>query len=205
MLRSWLLSFCLRFFLCNTGPNAYLLELGTRHHLGDHVPTGSNGHLLPPSYAYNVVSTRCQLAFHNIWRLLIRIVGQQHRWVLKTFHTLPITFAKLSVLFFYRRISKGAAFSLVDWVAIGLASTWGIAFFFVILFECVPVGPSFTHPAGGPGIHCINQVAAYQAMFISDVIIDFLVLAIPSPFIWRLHMSIRQKIEMSTAFGLGGL
>ena len=44
--------------------------------------------------------------------------------------------AKLSVLFFYRRIFRGKVFEIMSWTMIGIMGIWIISFFFAVLFRC---------------------------------------------------------------------
>ena len=122
--------------------------------------------------------------------------------IFETTHVLPITLAKCSLLFFYRRIFRGLVFSCTTWTTIGLAVTWGVSFFFALLFKCTPIS---AYVRQEPGIHCVNEYQLYYSLSISDVLIDFMILLIPIPFVWRLHMKPSQKVAVSGIFALGSL
>jgi len=145
-------------------------------HMGDHGRV-ENGHIVPPTYLYTV-----------------------HGWVLKTFNTWPLTFAKLGILFFYRRIFQGSKFFATTWVVICLTTIWGIAFFFACLFECTPVLLSFRVPSNDPRLTCVDSVQLFYAVSISDFLIDCIILSIPLPFVWKLQMPLRHKIAVSGIF-----
>lgn len=125
--------------------------------------------------------------------------------IYQTVHTIPIMFAKLSILFFYRRVFRGPSFSAISWATIILVIVWGIGFFFSILFECVPIDLSLKAPPGTPGVYCINQTANFWALSISDVVVDLIILIIPIPFVWKLKMPVRHKIAVSVMFLLGAM
>ena len=120
-------------------------------------------------------------------------------------HVIPITLVKLGILFFYRRIFRGPIFSAVTWCVIVIVAMWGVSFFCSITFECLPFKLSLTAPPGTPGLNCINQVANFYALSISDVICDLIILVIPFPFVWNLQMSSKHKVAVSSMFLLGGL
>ena len=114
----------------------------------------------------------------------------------------PIVITKCSILFFYRRIFRGTAFSIVNWTTLGLVVAWMIAFFFAILFSCTPIGKSlenYPHPV----VKCIDQDTLFYVGAGSDIAIDFIILFIPWPFIWKLQMSTKNKIAVTSIFFLG--
>ena len=94
-------------------------------------------------------------------------------------------FIKLSVLFFYRRIFvKGASakFDIVSKVAIWITSAWSIAFFLIQLLQC---GKNIDSQ-WGPIIDASRCLDSYQytdALFISDLITDLLVICLPIPIV----------------------
>ena len=90
---------------------------------------------------------------------------------------------KLSVLLLYRRIFRGNVFDLITWALIALVTGWMIAFFFANLLECVPIDHSWmSAPGQGLDPHCIDALPMYFAGVYSDVVLDFLILAVPIPF-----------------------
>lgn len=125
--------------------------------------------------------------------------------ILESTHVVPISLAKCSLLFFYRRIFRGTVFSYVTWTTIGLATIWGISYFFALLFKCTPLTPYVHYGHRAPGLHCANETQIYYSLPISDVLIDIFILIIPILFVWRLHMKPLQKVGVSGVFALGSL
>lgn len=72
----------------------------------------------------------------------------------------------------------------------------------VAIFACTPIRGfyDFSVPA-----KCINTVQFYWASAVLNVITDFLILVLPMPVVWKLHMSLRRKIGVSLLFVMGGL
>lgn len=74
---------------------------------------------------------------------------------------------------------------------------------FAAIFACTPV-----HSAWDLTITdgtCINRPALYQATAILGAITDILVLAVPIPIIVTLQVSLKHKIIVFSAFGIGGV
>lgn len=130
---------------------------------------------------------------------------QKMQRIFETIHVVPISLAKCSLLFFYRRIFRGTTFSYITWATIGLATTWGVSFFFALLFQCNPISAYIRYGQKAPGLRCINPYQLYYSLSISDVLIDIIILIIPIPFVWRLHMKPSQKAAVSGIFALGSL
>ena len=114
----------------------------------------------------------------------------------------PIVLTKCSILFFYRRIFRGTAFSIVNWTTLGLVVAWMIAFFFAILFSCTPIDKSLNNDPGSD-VKCIDNITLFYAGSGSDIAVDFIILFIPWPFIWKLQMSTKNKIAVTSIFFLG--
>lgn len=51
--------------------------------------------------------------------------------------------------------------------------------------------------------HCVNLVAFFRWNGICNLLLDFLVLVLPIPMVWRLKIASRQKLELSGIFLLG--
>lgn len=114
---------------------------------------------------------------------------------------LALGFTKFSVVCFYRRIFRGKIFSILTIALLVAIAAWGIAFFFAGLFICVPVEAFWTQPPGSPG--CFNPIPLFYTGAISDTVMDIIILVIPLPLIWQLHLSTRKKIALSGIFLLG--
>ena len=92
---------------------------------------------------------------------------------------------KLSVLFFYRRLFVNGTtrtFDYITKVAIGIIAAWTLTFFFLQLFFCgVHIEKDW-----GPLIDlesCIDGFKYDDALFISDLITDVLVIGLPIPIV----------------------
>lgn len=98
----------------------------------------------------------------------------------------------------YRRIFKGKAFSIVNWTACALSVGWTLHFF-ANVFPCINPVSLNSYPTQ----KCINEIALFYAVSATDIAIDVLILAIPIPFIWKLHMRTGQKVALTSVFFIG--
>lgn len=153
-----------------------------RANLGNHVQRTPDGNPIPPSYLFNVTEI-----------------------IFEATHVIPITLAKCSILFFYKRIFRGPIFKAIVWSTITLAIVWGVSYFFALLFLCTPVSTYVRYGSSAPGVSCVNQLQVYYSLTISDFLIDFIILAIPIPFVWRLQMPLRHKLAVTAIFLMGCL
>ena len=114
-----------------------------------------------------------------------------------------LTFVKLSVLCFYRRIfATTVRARLVLWITACVTIAWCVSVELTCVLECVPVRAAWdsTTPA-----KCINFLQFYYGSAGSSIVLDFALLIIPVPFLWRLHMDWTHKLALTTTFLLGYL
>ena len=73
---------------------------------------------------------------------------------------------------------------------------------FATIFQCVP--PDKLWRMKTPG-YCGSKYKYFLGTAIPEVVTDFVILAMPLPYIWNLQMKLRQKVLLSLVFILGGL
>lgn len=134
-------------------------------------------------------------------RVLMRI---QCEWAIQLLSLGTLTFTKVSILLFYRRIFRGRLFDYLVLTLGAVVAAWGISFFFATLFECFPISQVWTTFYGQPR-HCYQYLPMFYGTAVSNMIIDFMIIALPWPMIWRLQMPTRQKFAVGGVFTLGAL
>ncbi|KAL8671650.1 MAG: hypothetical protein Q9168_003856 [Polycauliona sp. 1 TL-2023] len=121
------------------------------------------------------------------------------------FWAVAMAFIKVSILLFYRRVFPSTATS----------RTWGIcnyalmfasvAFCLISLFgsafACTPV--SFIWDRTIQDGHCINLIGLARFTCITGVLTDILILTLPMPIVWNMHMKRSKKVAVSGVFLLG--
>ena len=73
---------------------------------------------------------------------------------------------------------------------------------FAEIFQCSPFDDAWTLDAKGK---CINLNNVLFASALLNVATSVLILVLPMPLLWRLHVSTQQKVELIGIFLLGGL
>jgi len=88
-----------------------------------------------------------------------------------------------------------------------LAAAWTVVLLYfvvnllVAIFECTPV--AFYWDKSITGGTCINQNQFYRWNGVANLLIDFMILTLSIPMIWRLNLAFRQKVSLSGIFLLG--
>ena len=108
--------------------------------------------------------------------------------------------SKASVLLLYFRIFVQKRFRQCVQVMLGLVTAWTITFFLTNLFACRPV-TALVEPFYGN--KCVDTISMWYAGSVSDIILDLLILLMPIPVVWQLHLPTKQKIGVLAMFFLG--
>lgn len=75
-----------------------------------------------------------------------------------------------------------------------------MAAFFPSIFSCYPIEKTWDSTIAG---RCIDYGIVTLAIGILNVIMDFAILGLPMPLVWKLRMSTRRKAYLSAIFGVG--
>ncbi|KAI4202122.1 MAG: hypothetical protein LQ350_002789 [Teloschistes chrysophthalmus] len=94
-------------------------------------------------------------------------------------------FTKSSFLLFYMSIFTTKRFRICAQVVLGIVVAWTVSFFFANLFTCYPISPFIEAFYGN---NCVNGLALWYAMAISDIIVDFFIILLPIPVVLKLQL-----------------
>ena len=110
---------------------------------------------------------------------------------------------KLSILLLYQRIftTRNRAFKWALWTTGAATVSWAIANFFTVIFQCNPVRQQWERTV--PGGWCIQWIAALIAFAVMNTALNFVILILPTPLIWRLQMRLRRKVAVFVILALG--
>ena len=115
-----------------------------------------------------------------------------------------VTAIKSSILCFYLRIfAIDKNFVKIVYIFLALVVAWGIATLLTAVLQCIPVSAAWNQHL--PRSHCFNYRAWLIATNVPNIIIDFGILLLPMPQVWRLKLSTWRKISVSGVFLLGVL
>lgn len=122
--------------------------------------------------------------------------AKRHQLEFASYLVMCLTFGmiKLSVLLLYRRLFLGPLFNIYSLIMCGVIALWSLSFVFAFAFQCgTDITAWWTSPATIEA-YCDNTSALSVSFVISDVITDVMILTIPLPIVWRLQMSIANKV-----------
>ncbi len=134
---------------------------------------------------------------------LLILCFQIHMQALVTYG-LTITLVKISILLLYRRIFNSPAFKQATLVVGALCIAWSLADVFTALFQCSPVSAAWNQ-ALLVSSQCKDIKKIMMGITISNMFIDFIILCMPLPVVWKLQLSTRKKLGVCFIFVLGGL
>ncbi|KAI0458425.1 hypothetical protein F5B21DRAFT_459601 [Xylaria acuta] len=115
-------------------------------------------------------------------------------------YLVAVTFIKLSMLFLYHRIYTTPTFRRWVYFVIALGIIYIIAFIPIFLTNCIPLSQYWDPKPTG---WCRDTVVSDSATVAGNLLLDILVLVLPLPILWRLQMSIRDKITVTAMFSIG--
>ncbi|CAO1606195.1 hypothetical protein XANCAGTX0491_009696 [Xanthoria calcicola] len=79
--------------------------------------------------------------------------------------------------------------------------TWGIAVLFTTIFQCNPVRGAWDISV--PRDQCFNLRTWLIATNVPNIVIDFGIICLPIPLVWKLKLSTERKIGLTGVFLLG--
>ncbi|KAJ5998164.1 hypothetical protein N7499_005457 [Penicillium canescens] len=189
----------------------FLLRLYSRLLLKKNLDTGDILMSLGLFISYGVTICTMLAAFsgvgNDIWGLQLKYHGRVIMlfWLTQTFWALSQIFIKLSVTLLLRSLLASVRKWEITTTALFIYTiAWGIAAILVNIFQCWPPQhfwlPTSTHGA------CINgQTAFFMSIGALSLIQDVVLLLLPVAVVWRLRLPIRQKVQITVAFSIGGL
>ncbi|KAL8820396.1 MAG: hypothetical protein Q9223_001387, partial [Gallowayella weberi] len=109
---------------------------------------------------------------------------------------------KISILLFYIHLFPTKPFRFAAYTLIVVVTLWMIQQSLASLLLCQPISYNWDASVNG---HCGNVAANCLAGAVVNTFTDILILILPMPTIWHLHVPLRNKIILSLIFGLGSL
>ncbi|KAI1398983.1 hypothetical protein F4819DRAFT_466757 [Hypoxylon fuscum] len=116
-----------------------------------------------------------------------------------------VSFTKLSILLFYRRIFQRGTkwFHIRLAIAFFLCVSYPLTIWGVMAFVCKPVSHFWTQFLGTTG-QCIDINTAFMVLTVVNMVNDIVVLMVPIPEILQLQMSKNKKLAVCGVMLLGG-
>lgn len=124
-------------------------------------------------------------------------------WVSELLYAWSIFFAKLAVLFFYRRLFQ-FAIRLPVAIVIGTCTIWIVIRTFFTIFHCLPVQAYWDKSI--ENAKCLTNVRAfYLGTDITHCSLDFIILGLPIYEVVKMQLPFGQKIAVVGLFAAGSL
>ncbi|WYZ40083.1 hypothetical protein EsH8_IV_000424 [Colletotrichum jinshuiense] len=112
-----------------------------------------------------------------------------------------VMFIKISLLLMYRRIFPSRNFKLAAMILGALSIAWCIAIVFVCIFQCTPVAKAYMPWIEGT---CIDLKASFIGNAIPNILTDVAILCLPIGQVWKLQVTMAQRLSLCFMFLLGG-
>lgn len=117
------------------------------------------------------------------------------------------TFAKLAILIFLYRIFKVVPkFRYTSWIVAAIMTIWTLLSVLLVCFACKPVVANFTEKRLASTTVCVIYSPRVENVFgFCNIFVDFMLLLMPMPLLWTLHMTTAKKIGVSVVFANGAV
>lgn len=103
----------------------------------------------------------------------------------------------------YHRIFPSKNFTRILWGVGTFILAYSITSSMVNLLQCVPIAANWD-PKLAATAKCVNFGAELIALSTINAVTDFVLLVLPMPRLWKLHISMRKKMQLIVIFALGG-
>ncbi|MCJ1412214.1 hypothetical protein MMC19_006307 [Ptychographa xylographoides] len=149
-------------------------------------------------------ATRSGFGLH-VWDLDPALEDRYYKWVAiqSTLYVFSLLGYKLAILFLYLRLfSIDNKFRYAAWAVIFFVSTYLICNFITQVAGCSPIAKFWLPSIPG---YCYNAIKADVAFGSMNWISDLIILALPMPIIWSMHLSRKDKIGVTLVFMSGAI
>ncbi|KAH7384531.1 hypothetical protein BKA66DRAFT_80135 [Pyrenochaeta sp. MPI-SDFR-AT-0127] len=111
------------------------------------------------------------------------------------------TLVRISTILLYLRIFPIRTFSIFCWVFLALNVAYALATFVVALLICRPI--DYTWDPTIPGGYCGSREQLYMWHGTQNLLHDIILVAMPMPLLWKLHLPIGKKVSLIVIFAMG--
>ncbi|KAI1878992.1 hypothetical protein JX265_003169 [Neoarthrinium moseri] len=114
-----------------------------------------------------------------------------------------LTFTRVAVLFFYLKVFPMRSFQLYAYILMALTFAYGIGYGAALIFQCIPIEGAWRSWNGEYHAKCININQLGWSAAAINVVLDLATIILPLPFLFRLSMSWKKKIQVIGMFAVG--
>jgi len=120
-------------------------------------------------------------------------------------YAVGVAATKVAFLLFYIRLFPSPALRRVALPLLAITLIQGLIFTFLFIFQCSPVSYAWTQWDGTGKGKCLNFDVGAVLHAITNILLDFLIFALPISQLWKLNLSQKKKIQVLFMFGVGFL
>jgi hypothetical protein len=141
----------------------------------------------------------------NFWQVKQSQYELLLKWTIPVniFYMLSSDLAKISLLFFYLRLSPERNFRMILYVLISLFGLYALIYAMISLFGCQPIKASWDLAAQATG-KCVDKFGFFLAASVANVVMDLVILLLPLRIVIPLQIPRRQKMSLLFLFTTGG-
>jgi hypothetical protein len=116
-------------------------------------------------------------------------------------YNVAIAFAKLSLLFFYRRLNPARWWQRCVLATMVFTTSYSIAIFCAMIFNCHPIAKNWdvTITDG----YCHERGPLYISIAALQILTDVVLIVMPIPMLWGLQMPATTKCGLGVMFAIG--
>ena len=107
-----------------------------------------------------------------------------------------------AILFIGRVFGVARGMHLLTRLLLVLSILYGLVLFLEIFLICRPMAVDWNVHIDGT---CGDQVLSYLVLEVFGLVLDFTILIVPIPCIWRLNINLTRKMSIATMFSIGAL
>lgn len=125
------------------------------------------------------------------------------RKITEVTYLISVTFPKLAVLYLYQQVFSTPRYRKTILATTGLVVIYFIVCFVLIFAACRPF--AFNWDYSIPGGKCYDIMSMYRYVSIANIVFDLIILALPMPGIYKLHVKRPVKIGLFVTFAIGSV
>lgn len=123
-------------------------------------------------------------------------------WAIQILYKFTINMTKVSILCLYLRIFPNKTFQKTAWIVMCFVVGYAVSSILATIFQCSPMSKTFRPQTPGK---CLNLTAFWYANAVANILGDCVILALPMPVLYALHLPQRQKFGLMMVFAIGFL
>lgn len=164
---------------------------------------GFGKHMIMLSFGQITPLSKVSICLGNFFGLPELSSYLQASFAVQILFAVSISAAKISILYFYRRVFPVRTVTILSIVIGALVIAWSLALIFLIIFNCKPI--AYFWDKSIPGGQCINTNVMGYCLGAINTFTDIVVLVLPIPWLAGLHMDLTRKLALVGTFIIGAL